>query len=151
MDDLNKKSAGERSKINMHEDYEVKYWTKQLGVSRDELEKAVDKVGNSAAAVRKESSGVSKPSAIQICASSGADRARCASGANTEPVARIIAVVDVCVDDQPQRQRCVPRWFEGLSVLTGKPAVRRVFVDGRGQFARKPGEKLVLQKAGLLL
>jgi hypothetical protein len=54
MDDLNKKGAGERSKINMHEDYEVKYWTKQLGVSRDELEKAVDKVGNSAAAVRKE-------------------------------------------------------------------------------------------------
>jgi len=54
MDDLNKKGAGDRSKINMHEDYEVKYLTKQLGVSRDELEKAVDKVGNSAAAVRKE-------------------------------------------------------------------------------------------------
>jgi uncharacterized protein DUF3606 len=54
MDDLNKKGAGDRSKINMHEDYEVKYWTKQLGVSRDELEKAIDKVGNSAAAVRKE-------------------------------------------------------------------------------------------------
>ena len=54
MDDLNKKGAGDRSKINMHEDYEVKYWTKQLGVSRDELEKAVKKVGNSAAAVRKE-------------------------------------------------------------------------------------------------
>jgi hypothetical protein len=54
MDDLNKKGAGDRSKINMHEDYEVKYWTKQLGVSGDELEKAVDKVGNSAAAVRKE-------------------------------------------------------------------------------------------------
>jgi hypothetical protein len=41
--------------------------------------------------------------------------------------------------------------FKGLSVLTGKPAVRRVFVDGRRQFARKPGEKLVLRKAGLLL
>jgi hypothetical protein len=39
MDDLNKKGAGDRSKINMHEDYEVKYWTRQLGVSRDELEK----------------------------------------------------------------------------------------------------------------
>jgi hypothetical protein len=39
MDDLNKKGAGDRSKINMHEDYEVKYWTKQLGVSRDELER----------------------------------------------------------------------------------------------------------------
>jgi hypothetical protein len=48
MDDLNKKGAGDRSKINMHEDYEVKHWTKQLGVSKEELQKAVDKVGNSA-------------------------------------------------------------------------------------------------------
>jgi hypothetical protein len=54
MDDLNKKGAGDRSKISMHEDHEVKYWTKQLGVSKEELQKAVDKVGNSAAAVRKE-------------------------------------------------------------------------------------------------
>ena len=38
----------------MHEDFEVKYWTKQLGVSKDELQKDVDKVGNSAATVRKE-------------------------------------------------------------------------------------------------
>jgi hypothetical protein len=49
MDDLNKKGAGDRSKINMHEDYEVKYWTKELGVSKEQLQKAVDKVGNSAA------------------------------------------------------------------------------------------------------
>jgi uncharacterized protein DUF3606 len=38
----------------MNEDYEVKYWTHALGVSREALQKAVDKVGNSAAAVRKE-------------------------------------------------------------------------------------------------
>jgi hypothetical protein len=44
----------DRSKINMSEDYEVKYWTKELGVSREELETLVEKVGNSAAAVRKE-------------------------------------------------------------------------------------------------
>lgn len=36
------------------EDFEVKYWTKELGVSKEELQKAVNKVGNSAAAVRKE-------------------------------------------------------------------------------------------------
>jgi Protein of unknown function (DUF3606) len=54
MDDLNKKGAGDRSKINMHEDYEVKHWTKQLGVSKEELQKAVDKVGSSATAVHKE-------------------------------------------------------------------------------------------------
>jgi 3-oxoacyl-[acyl-carrier-protein] synthase III len=38
----------------MSEDYEVKYWTRELGVSREQLQSAVDKVGNSAAAVRKE-------------------------------------------------------------------------------------------------
>jgi Protein of unknown function (DUF3606) len=54
MDDLNKKGAGDRSKVNMHEDYEVKHWTKQLGVSKEQLQKVVDKVGSSAAAVRKE-------------------------------------------------------------------------------------------------
>jgi len=54
MDNLTKKGAPDRSKIHMHEDYEVKYWTKELGVSKEELQKAVDKVGNSASAVRKE-------------------------------------------------------------------------------------------------
>jgi hypothetical protein len=38
----------------MHEEHEVKYWKKQLNVSKDELQKAVDKVGNGAAAVRKQ-------------------------------------------------------------------------------------------------
>jgi Protein of unknown function (DUF3606) len=54
MDDLKKKGATDRGKINMHEAYEIKHWTKELGVSREQLQKAVDKVGNSAAAVRKE-------------------------------------------------------------------------------------------------
>jgi hypothetical protein len=38
----------------MHEDYEVGNWIKELGVSKEKLQKAVDKVGNPAAAVRKE-------------------------------------------------------------------------------------------------
>ncbi len=54
MDGLTRKDQRDRSKIHMHEAYEVKYWTKALGVSKGELQKAVDKVGNSAAAVRKE-------------------------------------------------------------------------------------------------
>ena len=54
MGSLTKKDQRDRSKMNMHEDFEVKYWTKEFGVSREELQKAVDKVGNSAAAVRKE-------------------------------------------------------------------------------------------------
>lgn len=53
-DNLTNRVQPDRSKINMHEDYEVKYWSHALGVSRETLQKAVDKVGNSAAAVRKE-------------------------------------------------------------------------------------------------
>jgi hypothetical protein len=54
MDNRKKRGTHDRSKINMSEDFEVKYWLKALGVSRDELQRAVDKVGNAAAAVRKE-------------------------------------------------------------------------------------------------
>jgi hypothetical protein len=54
MQDLKKRGTPDRSKINMREDLQVKCWTKTLGVSRELLQKAVDKVGNSAAAVRKE-------------------------------------------------------------------------------------------------
>ena len=54
MDSLTRREQPDRSKINMHQSYEVKYWTHQLGVSRERLQQAVDKVGNSAAAVRKE-------------------------------------------------------------------------------------------------
>jgi hypothetical protein len=53
MDNLTKKDQRDRSNINIHEDYEGKYWTKELGVSKERLQEAVDKVGNSAAAVRK--------------------------------------------------------------------------------------------------
>ena len=54
MDRLTKREQPDRSKINMHETWEVKYWTHALGVTREKLQQAVDKVGNSAAAVRKE-------------------------------------------------------------------------------------------------
>jgi uncharacterized protein DUF3606 len=54
MDNLTKRDQPDRSKIKMHEHYEVKYWTKALGVSKEELQKAADRVANSAAAVLKE-------------------------------------------------------------------------------------------------
>jgi 3-oxoacyl-[acyl-carrier-protein] synthase III len=53
-DSLTKRDQPDRSKINMSEDYGMHYWTKHLNISKEELQKAVDKVGNSAAAVRKE-------------------------------------------------------------------------------------------------
>jgi Protein of unknown function (DUF3606) len=34
-----------RNHIAMNEELEVKYWTKHLGVSQDELQRAVDKLG----------------------------------------------------------------------------------------------------------
>jgi hypothetical protein len=46
MDNLTKGVQPDRSKINMSEDFEVRYWTKALGVDRAALQKAVDKVGN---------------------------------------------------------------------------------------------------------
>jgi Protein of unknown function (DUF3606) len=45
LDDLTKRGSPDRSKIAMHEEHEVHYWTKHLGVSREELQRAVDKVG----------------------------------------------------------------------------------------------------------
>jgi hypothetical protein len=54
MDGLKKTSYQDRSKINMHQPHEVQYWIKHLGVSKDQLQKAIDKVGNGAAAVKKE-------------------------------------------------------------------------------------------------
>jgi hypothetical protein len=54
MDNLKIKGAQDRSKIHMHEPHEVQYWTKHLKVSKEQLQRAVDKVGDAAAAVRKE-------------------------------------------------------------------------------------------------
>ena len=51
-DDRLNRGQPDRSKMNMSEDYEMQYWTKHLGVSREELQRAVDKVGNSAVEVR---------------------------------------------------------------------------------------------------
>jgi len=57
MDNLTRREQPDRSKINMHQSHEVKHWTHVLGVSKERLQEVVDKVGNSAAAVRKELAG----------------------------------------------------------------------------------------------
>jgi hypothetical protein len=48
------KGERDRSHIAMHDKAEVRHWTRHLGVSVSDLQLAVDKVGNSVAAVRKE-------------------------------------------------------------------------------------------------
>lgn len=50
-DDRSNRGPQDRARINLTEDYEVRYWTQKFGVSKTELEKAVAKAGASAAAV----------------------------------------------------------------------------------------------------
>lgn len=51
----NLQSAGpqDRSRINVHEEWEVRYWTEALGVSKEQLTELVKEVGPSVAAVRQ--------------------------------------------------------------------------------------------------
>jgi len=44
-DDRTLRGAAERSRVNMHEDYEVRYWTRKWNVIREQLAGAVRKVG----------------------------------------------------------------------------------------------------------
>lgn len=50
-DDKTKTGPQDASRVNIHEDYEVGYWTKKFGVSKEKLKDAVDTVGVSADAV----------------------------------------------------------------------------------------------------
>lgn len=52
-DDKSDRGPQDRARVNLTEDYEVRYWTKKFGVSKTDLEKAVAKAGESAAAVAK--------------------------------------------------------------------------------------------------
>ena len=52
-DNLNDRGQQDRSRINVHEEWEVRYWTEALGVSREQLESAVRQVGPSVTAVRE--------------------------------------------------------------------------------------------------
>ncbi|RXT54368.1 DUF3606 domain-containing protein [Bosea sp. Tri-44] len=53
-DDKTERGPQDRSRINLSEKYEVRYWTQKLGVSKAELEKAVAKAGVSATAVARQ-------------------------------------------------------------------------------------------------
>jgi hypothetical protein len=55
------KITPDRSKIVLEHEDHVKYWTRHFGVTKGELARAMERVGNSAAAVRKELSFVKTP------------------------------------------------------------------------------------------
>jgi hypothetical protein len=52
-DDLKNRGQQDRNRINVNEEWEVRHWTEALGVSREELERAVQQVGPSVDAVRQ--------------------------------------------------------------------------------------------------
>jgi hypothetical protein len=53
-DDPTKKKPQDSSRVNVHENYEVEYWTKKFGVSPQQLKDAVKKVGPMVKDVQKE-------------------------------------------------------------------------------------------------
>ena len=53
-DDLKNRGAQDRSRVNIHEDHEVRYWTEKWGVTKEELADAVKKAGVSADAVARD-------------------------------------------------------------------------------------------------
>jgi hypothetical protein len=58
-DDTSRRGIADRTRINVNEDYEVRYWTRQLGVSEARLREIVVKVGVMVDDVRREVAGSS--------------------------------------------------------------------------------------------
>ena len=52
-DDRSKRGPQDATRINVHESWELKYWTEELGVTEQELRDAVQQVGPMAKDVRK--------------------------------------------------------------------------------------------------
>ncbi|MBA1379503.1 DUF3606 domain-containing protein [Pseudomonas brassicacearum] len=53
-DDLSNRGPRDRSRINTSEEWELRYWTKEFGVTEDELKAAVAAVGAGAEDVRRQ-------------------------------------------------------------------------------------------------
>ena len=48
MPDDTTQKARDRERIDVHEDYELRYWTQKFGVTKQQLEAAVREVGTNA-------------------------------------------------------------------------------------------------------
>ena len=60
-DDASKKGPQDRTRINIHEDHEVRYWSRKFGISPERLKQVVQKVGNSVSAVEQELKAAALP------------------------------------------------------------------------------------------
>lgn len=63
-DNPNLRNGQDRKRVNVHQEHEVRWWTQKWGVSREELEKAVEAVGTSVNKVEQylNKKAASKPS-----------------------------------------------------------------------------------------
>jgi hypothetical protein len=52
-DDLTDRGAADRRRINLQEEWELNYWTKELNSTESEIREAIDEVGDQADSVRK--------------------------------------------------------------------------------------------------
>jgi hypothetical protein len=52
-DDPKQRGPQDRSRVNVEQDYELRYWSEKFGVSSDQLRKAVQQVGTSADTVAR--------------------------------------------------------------------------------------------------
>jgi hypothetical protein len=52
-DDTTLRSPQDRTRVSMSQEHEVRYWTERFGVSREDLQRAVDTVGNSVSAIER--------------------------------------------------------------------------------------------------
>jgi hypothetical protein len=52
-DDPSIRSGQDRSRININQEHEVRYWSQKLGISADELKEVVQEVGPMADAVEQ--------------------------------------------------------------------------------------------------
>src|SRR5262245_34542916 len=85
----------DRSTITLDTAHEIRLWRKALGTSKDELLRAVAKVGNNAAAVRKELARSSAPAAEQTSAQAVTPQATPVVAALSEAAAAVAAPLDL--------------------------------------------------------
>jgi len=53
-DNLSQRGGPDGDRVNVHEKYELQYWTERFGVSADELKRAAEKVGPMVRDIEKE-------------------------------------------------------------------------------------------------
>jgi len=59
-DNLDDRGPADRSRVNVNETWEVRYWCKEFDCTENQLRAAIEEVGVSATAVRKKITGRSE-------------------------------------------------------------------------------------------